>query len=498
MSNFFSFDRDYADSTRAVDSMLARFDVDRKIVTNLLKTSPNTLVQTLWKTNSPISKDENCLFQMGKNLAMSIDDLLNNAPTICDTMANFYICPQCKNMRRLIEFSGSKRTNEQEPFILECGEKAGTSLCYEEKRISSLTLKIESPPYSVKRAYTSPYIAELAQCSSATCPIPSKEAGSNLLMKYMETDYLGSDTFTNNMLINFYLNEELTKQKMPHILHTNISFVCDDKGYNINEYLDIGKIGNFQEFPEFLETDGKPSPTAKADDKLPISASVSKSIIMQLFASLNALRKYDFSHGNPSTETIRFSKEVVSYIYDGVHVAGPVTLKLSDFSTSGCTVTRENENFLRLYSKSVVADEELKKRVYEPIIETLNLDNSESKVTVYKLKNPCKCVKSSILFMYMKHLGLPVYAASFDAYSFMTILMCERSFYAGVMMDLDLARFWRSMWLNDDEFNVIDERVKEFHEKSEDVSSKNILKLLSDLSLRCDMIDFGWNLIKNF
>ena len=404
-------------------------------------------------------------------------------------------------MRRLIEFSGSKRTNPEEPFILECGEKAGSSLYYEEKRISSLSLKLESPPYSVKRAYTSPYIAELAQCSSATCPIPSKEAGSNLLMKYMETDYLGSDTFTNNMFINFYLNEEMMKKKMPHILHTNISFVCDDKGYNINEYLDIGKISNFQEFPEFLETDGKPSPTAKADDKLPISSSVGKSIVTQLFACLHALRQYDFSHGNPSTETIKFSKDVVSYIYDGVHISGPVTLKLLDFSTSGCTVSREKENFLRLYSKSVVADEELKKRVYEPIIETLNLNNSEAKenkVTVYKLKNPCKCVKSSILFMYMKHLGLPVYAASFDAYSFMTILMCERSFYDGIMMDVSLTKFWRSMWLNDDEFNIIDERIKEFHEKSEDVNSKNVLKLLSDLSLRCDMIDFGWNLIKNF
>ena len=500
---FFYQDKDYSDATREVDCMLRQFGKDRSVVTTLLKKDPKSLMQILWKVNSPISKDEGCLFQMGKNMSISIDELLNNPPTISDTLVNFYVCPQCKNMRRLIDFSGSKRTNSNEPFLLECGEKAGNSLYYEEKSVSALHMVLESPPFSVKRAYTNPYIAELAQCTSATCPIPSKEAGSNLLMKYMETDYLGTDLFTNNMLINFYLNEELLKQRIPHILHTHISFVCNDKGYNINEFLDIGSIENFQEFPEFLESNGKPSPTAKADDKQPINFSVVKSIIMQLFSALHVLRGYDFSHGNPSTETVKFTKDVVSYVYDGVHISGPVTLKFLDFSTSGCTVirdsgSREQSKFLRLYSKSVVADEELKKRVYQPIIETVSLNSGDEKVLVYKLKNPCKCLKASILFMYMKHLGLPVFTASFDAYAFMTVLMTERSFYSTVMSNPILNKFWRSMWLNEDEFTVINDRIKELHEKPDKIDISKILKILADLSLRCDMIDFGWNLIKKF
>jgi hypothetical protein len=569
MSNFFNGDKDYADATREVDSMLKQFEKDRNVVTSLLTRDPKLLLLSLWKANSPISKDDGCLFQMGKNMSMSIDDILSCQATICDTMANFYVCPQCKNMRRLIDFAGNKKTNQfeqgfgnsalspakipgkepnsqiytSEPFLLECGEKVGNSLYYEEKKISALHLVLESPPFSVKRAYTNPYIAELAQCTSATCAIPSKEAGSNLLMKYMETDYLGTDLFTNNMLINFYLGEELMKKKMPHILSTHISFVCNDKGYNINEYLDIGSIENFQEFPEFLESNGKPSPTAKADDKLPLTFSVVKSIIMQLFSALHCLRNYDFSHGSPSNDSLKFNKEVVSYVYEGIHISGPITLKFLDFSTSGCTVVRDNgKNFLRLYSKSVVADEELKKRVYQPIIETVSLnkgkdvfgekeekdvfgmsrqnetfqkeekdvfgmarqnetfqkEENENRVTVYKLKNPCKCLKASILFMYKKHLGLPVFTASFDAYAFMTVLMTERSFYSTVMSNPLLQKFWRSMWLNEDEFQVINDRVKEFHEKPEKIDISKILKILSDLSLRCDMIDFGWNMIKKF
>ena len=37
-------------------------------------------------------------------------------------------------------------------------------LISKEKSVSTLHMVLESPPFSVKRAYTNPYIAELAQC----------------------------------------------------------------------------------------------------------------------------------------------------------------------------------------------------------------------------------------------------------------------------------------------------------------------------------------------
>ncbi len=406
--SFFIGDQDYSETTRNVDLMLEQFSKDRSKITNLLKTNPDTLVSTLWNYNSPISKDDDCLFQIGKSLSLSIADILEKKSDISDSMINYYVCPQCKNMKRLIDF---KKTKEGEPFILECGEKAGSSLYYEEKDISLYLIK-EKEPKSVKKAYQNPFLTDLAKCSSATCALPSNNSGLSMLNKYSQMEYLGSDKFTNNILINWYLNEQ---NNIPHIIEMFISFVCNNEGYNIYEYLDIGNINSFQEFPEFLETTGKPSPTAKADDKTPISRDVVSSIIVQLFACLHSLRKFDFSHGNSSTDTLKFKNEPVSYIYEGVHVSSPVTLKLLDFSTSGCSVIREKEG-LRLYSKSVVADEELKKKSYEPIINTVVLNKNEGNVTVYRLKHPSKSVKSTILFMYMKHLGLPIYSASFDAY----------------------------------------------------------------------------------
>ena len=479
--NFFIKDEDYSESTRNVDAMFQQFSKDRGKVVHMLKTDSDKLVSTLWSYNSPISRDTDCLFQMGKNLTLSIEEMLNKKSDISDTLINYYICPQCKNMRRLIDFS---KLNKNKSFMLEYGEKADSYLYYQE---SSVSLYMKKENQNVKRAYQNPGIIDLAKCSAATCALPSVDTGTSLLKRYAEYEYLATDKFTNNMLINWCIN------KNPHIVDMYMSFVCNNKGYNIYEYLDIGNISNFQEFPDFLETDEHSSPIAKADDKEPICKNIVFKIIIQLFACLHDLRKYDFSHGNPNLNSLKFKNTPISYKYDGVHVSCPVTLKLLDFSTSGCSIDK-----LRLYSKNVVADEELKKTTYQPVIQSVVLNEGEEKVTVYKLKNPYKYIKSSILFMYMKHLGLPVYAASFDAYAFMMILMSERSFYTSVMHNEKLKQFWRNMWVNNEDFEKINYRLQEFHENPKTVQEKDILVLLSDLHLRCDMIEFGWNQIKNF
>jgi hypothetical protein len=486
MSNaFFKGDEDYTEQTRCIDLMLEQFGKDRTKIITLLKHNPDLLVEKLWNTDSPICKDDDCLFQMGKTLSLSVEDILEKG-NACDSLANFYLCPQCKNMKRIIDLTGNKRTKPGEPFILECGEKAGASLYYEEKDISRLYLIKEKEPASVKKAYQNPKIKELARCSAASCALPDKDAGNKLLKKYSDIEYLGSDKFTNNMLINWYLNSEI---KSPNLNQMLISFVCNDIGYNLYEYSDIGKISNLQNYSELLQHTGKPSPTAKADDKTPIHEEVVTGIIFQLFALLHNLRKYDFSHGNPSTNAIKFDKEPASYIYDSVHVSSPITLKLTDFSLSGCTVDKK----LRLYSKNVVADEELKKKNFTPILDTV-----DDEIMVYRLKDPKKHIKSTVLYTYMKHLGLPIYSASFDAYAFMILLMSDKSFYSTCFNDKKLKTFWRNMWVYENDFQEINSKLEYIQEEKTFLDHNDILTILSGLSLRCDMIEHGWNLLKSF
>ena len=71
-------------------------------------------------------------------------------------------------------------------------------------------------------------------------------------------------------------------------------------------------------------------------------------------------------------KNIGFKNEPCSYIYDGIHISSPVTLKIQDFKHAGVTVRRNDISHkpkLRLYSKSVIANELLKTRNINPIIE---------------------------------------------------------------------------------------------------------------------------------
>ena len=487
---FFRGEYDLTENTRNINDMLRIFSENRDEIKNLLENNSERLADELWKPYSVLSIDRQCLFRMGEKQRMNLDDVLK-CTSSCDSVSNLYICPMCKNSKRIIDFS---KTAPTFPFLIECGDYVGTSLTYTENPVI-LYLNYLSTPSSILYALQNPSIKDLAKCSAATCSVPSAESGEKFLNKYKNFKYLASDKFTNNLLINYYLNSVLSEMDIPHILKIHISFVCNDMGYNITEYTDL-TLKNMQTYPELLDCSGKLSPTSKADARLPLSHIVSRSILLQLFAFLHFVKKYDFSHGNICSSSLKFKKESLSYVYDGVHIDGPLTLKITDFETSGLTIYNNNIPVLRLYNKSVVAEEELGKKTYSAIIETTVTDSSP--ITIYKLRHPERCVKSNILYTYMKHLGLPVFTSSFNSYAFMIVLMTDTTFYYSVISDSQLSLFWKNMWINLYEYDIITERIKTYHELNSCIEPVDVYKILSDLSLRCDMTEWAWTQIKKF
>ncbi len=496
-----STDISYCEITRNIDNMLFQFQKDREYVVHLVENKISRLIADLWSVGSPVCIDNKCLFNMGKsNENNSLEDRIEGNVIINDGVVNYYICSQCKNMRRILDFN---QTKIGEPFHLECGNSAGNELILTETDISKLYTFKESPSAAVARALKNPYITNLNKCS-AGCMVSNSTKTNNTkpchIKNYATMDYIGSDPFTNNLLINWFLNEKLSKLGIPNIIKMHIGFVCRNKGYSLYEYPDIGRIRHLQEYPEYLEHRDRPSPTAKADDKLPLSKETTKGIIMQLFGVLHGLRIYDFSHGGPSSRTILFKTDPCSYLYDGVHVEGPLTIKLYDLYHSGITVGNK-----RLYNKSVIADEELLKKPFKPIIETVTItpfspDRSKpsNDITIYRLMDPNKYFQEALLFMYIKHLGLPIYQSSFDAYGFMISLMAERAFYATVMSDDSMYTLWRSMWLPE-EFEQIQDKIQRLHKSPDPVTRVDkVFRALAGFGLRCDMIEHGWNLIKKW
>jgi hypothetical protein len=467
----------YCESTRNVDNMIAQFEKDRYKVIDLIENNIDELINTIWTSKGPVGFDDKCLFNMGNTLKeKSLEDRIERNIIINEAVVNYHSCPQCKNMKRIFDSAKNQVGN---PFYIECGNYAGSQLVITESKINHISIIKESPPPAVTRALSNPYInTSFLKCNNNNNKI---------------VNYVGSDPFTNNLLINWYLEKKLTTMHIPNIIKMHIGFICGYKGYNLYEYPDIGRIRHLQEYPEYLKQEYKPSPTAKGEDKVPFSKDVTRGIIMQLFATLHSLRPYDFSHGGPSSRSILLKKENCSYLYDGVHVEGPATIKLCDFQHAGITVGNT-----RFYNKSTVSEEELLRSTFKPIIEIKNLDGSDNNSLIYRINDPTKDIQGSILFMYVKHLGLPIYQSSFDAYGFMISLMADHSFYSSVMKDEAAYNLWKGMWLPE-EYEKIHNKMKLLH-RSPDPATRvdKVMKVLAGFGLKCNMIESGWNMIKRW
>lgn len=503
-------DIDYCENTRNIDNMIYQFKNDRTNIIKLLDGNVEILINLLWSNKSPISYDRKCLFNMGKTQdSYTLEERIEGSFDINESLINIYICPQCKNMKRLIDFSKTNKSNEiSKPFTIECGIMAGEKLIVTKSVLNALYMIKESPPPCVAKLLKSPYINSLVKCST-NCVVPN--------IDQYNIDYLGLDPFTNNMLINWFLHDKLSRQKIPNIINMHMGFVCGDDGFSLYDYPDIGRVKYLHKNPDFLEHNGQPSPTSKANDNLSLERDVVKGIIKQLFALLHDLRKYDFSHGGPSTRSILFTSEPCSYMYDGYHIESPTTLKLCDFNYAGITVANKiNGIKTRLYNKSIIANEEIMKNPFRPIIDTIKVkpfsfkNNNESNdntndfekplsesINIYRIKDSFKHFQEALIFMYIKHLGFPVYQSSFDVYGFMVSLMSEPSFFSTVMRDESMYLLWRNMWLPE-EFEIIQEKMRKLHETDSMTRVSKVLRVLSGFGLRCNMINYGWDMIKTW
>lgn len=103
--------------------------------------------------------------------------------------------------------------------------------------------------------------------------------------------------------------------------------------------------------------------------------------------------------------------------------------------------------------------------------------------------------KFNMLFLYMQHLGIPLYQSSFDIYSFMTLLMSNRAFYGGVSEDAIIFEIWKSMWLPS-EFNDVNISMRDFH-VYETMTKLDIVKFLSKYQLRCDVNSLLWQSLQS-
>lgn len=482
----------YCEQTRNVDDMLFRFKLDREKILYLLLTDYTKLISIIWSDNSPISIDRNCLYNMGYRNYNSLEEHLNGTNIFNDTISSFYMCSQCRNMGRIVNISSSKINNiVYSPFYIECGQLAG--------KVVILTKMSANVVFSEITQIQRSKLSSIIKDNTSISICDPKIIDYNSLI-----DYIGSDPFTNQILITWYLDSELSKVNLPHICKMYTAFICNEDGYCLYENPDIGNIKKFQQLPNLLNMNDEI--IINENKYRPIRSDIASQIIKQLFVTFSYLSKYDFSYGEPNSNCLVFFNEPCSYNYNNIHVDSPITLKLYDLCNSGIKITTSTStsSTIRLYCKSIIADEQIKRipgkfliNIMSITLPTDDINNLET-VVVYRLNNISNNLNESILYMYLKHLGIPLYQSSFDIYAFMVILMSEITFYSAVINDANLYKLWKSLWLPQEFINVM-EKLKLFHTEHDSTSNfYKVLQFLSNFHLKCNILSLCLSQIQSW
>lgn len=427
------------DQTLGVDNLLKRYSEDRKKIYKLMIKDVDTLIGNIWSNDSILSIDNKCLCQVGKKPLAT------------------YICSQCHNLKRLIDF-GSQGVNEI--FEIECGKKEGAKMMVKNYDVKNPGIFVDNFALKKSKEYLNKHSSLLV------CGTPEFD---NVIC------YSG-DYFTISSLISIYLQEHFSKMNLYHIAPVHSSFICHYKGYQICELPDIGKFFDLVKNKKYL-SGGK------------LEKSVLRGIILQLLVIYNELSKLYFSHGNPTLNSLLFSSKPCKYVYEGIEINCPVTVMLDDFYHSSLTV--KDKNHSRFFSKSAEDEINIKKSSFSPnikIIETEIMYSTEKgtkefggNFNFYKLEGD-----TFEIFNTMRHLGLPFFTSSYDFY--MIILSLYLRPEVDMSSDSLLQNIWSLLWLKED----LDQLPNLINEYNGDTF--NIIK---NMWLKCSPLDPVFDYLKN-
>lgn len=452
---------DSCEFTLGVDNLLLQYKHDREKITSLIINDPNKLIMTIWKHESLLAADNECRCQMGRG-----------------SIRSQFSCAQCKNLRRIIDF---RQGIVNCPFKLQCGNSAGKSLIVLASEISHPFLNWDDDAMKRSKLFVEQYPNLLI------CGTPNVK---NLRC-------ISGDKFTIRALIMFMISKMFHDNHLPHCVMMHTAFICNGIGYGLYDMPTIGNIFDLHRLPEY-------------HDYGALKVNVSRTIILQLLVILSELSKVNFSHGTPSIYGLIFNKTPVSYLYDEVHITGPITMQISDMWNSSATFNNSH-----YFSKSVKHDMNLESHMFVPEITTRSVSMAycynhdlipktgltsgfcdPQNIPVYRLNESTLDIYTTI-----RHIGFPLYSGSFDFYCFMISLMCDKAFFNTVMLTPELYRLWSMMWLIED-IHDIENTISDLHNSNINAQPNNVtavnivFNIINHAWLRCDIIKFLWALIK--
>ena len=399
-------------NNRNIDSALTKYEKERDHIIKTLSRNHAELVNKIWTDDGFLSNDSRCMCHAGKHKKYTA-----------------YTCPPCVNLGRLIDYDEDKIGK---PFLIECGDKVGSSFILISFPVGTTSLVIDESDKTRAQNFLQEH-KDMLKCGS---------------QELSELTFVKNDIFTNNILVWWIVDKIFQRKGLPYTLPLHTAFICRQKGFLLSN---SPTIGNFKQLQ------------AKSINNNWDKRDVCNSICKQLGVILDILHSHYFSHGNPHSDMLLFSDDPIEHDYDNITVSSDFTMHLVDFTYSSIT----NEN-IRLYPKT-----ESSNVLFNHCI--INIDIKDG---MYYLSN-----KSDVLFNYIRHAGLPIYSSSFDFYCFIISLMLDDYFYYTIKEDSIMNKAWESIWYDTD-LSIIETRIKKMKKKD----NPDIARMLGGLWLQCDVV----------
>lgn len=316
-------------------------------------------------------------------------------------------------------------------------------------------------------------------------PIAHKAITSKCLGHVDGLTFFGTDVFTNEILIAYFLRIVFKNSSLSGVIRHNAAGLCHLPvtgwiGIDVMEYANLGSIATLPQSETFQEMDTMR--TVSIDnfdnniDHRVFTVDTVLNIVKQIVTTYDYLVEYaDFNHSDAKVANALAVNEPIKYEYKGLQVNSPFTIKIADFDKASLTI-KIGEHWFRFYNKSKFAARYFKLFPYQP---ELGVHDGR---TYYKTDTTF----SAQLYAQSRHTGLPFYH-SYDIYTFLvSLFMMPEVFYA--MLDsIELqVKIWNVLWFPEDAskmFIAIQDAVRNGREPS----FSNVVNIVSKARLKCEI-----------
>ena len=278
--------------------------------------------------------------------------------------------------------------------------------------------------------------------------------------------------FVNYVLISSILNTITKEKKFPYNSPYLWSYICND---DFNIVLNMKYMKTLREI-SLNPTLSNNSPLAKKSVINRLNDKIVKDIFIQLTLLLFFLSKFEFSHGEPSTNYITFCPYSCNYIFQNINVKSKIGLSICPSTKSSITYNKKRV----FYSKNGQINSN---EVYENRDVGLDKNNYTGKYENHRIiYNKIGNKYKNLLNLYCDE---GKYIKSFDLIMFFSSLMADKSYFESFKEDKKMMYIWNNMWYKDQE--KLTRELKGLEKNN----FNNVFDIVKKYYFRDDALDFA-------